>query len=163
MILLPAVADKTTPGSCEAVIKRHPGGAPAKPIDLKELEKLCAIQCTTPEIAAWFDVGHATIERRIADEETLHDHDGARLTFKQIMDRGFSRGRISLRRKQMQLAEQGNVVMCIWLGKQILGQRDQVESRIGGADGGPLTIEIVRVSVGEISRRTLALGSADEP
>ena len=65
------------------------------------------------EIASWFNVGHATIERRIADE-TLHDHDGEKLTFKAIMDRGYARGRITLRRKQMQLAEAGNA-RC-WCG-----------------------------------------------
>ena len=33
-------------------------------IDLGELEKLCSLQCTDEEIAAWFKVTTRTIERR---------------------------------------------------------------------------------------------------
>ncbi len=33
-------------------------------IDLGELEKLCVLQCTDEEIAAWFGVSVRTIERR---------------------------------------------------------------------------------------------------
>ena len=143
---LPAITDTREASNHEGIIKRRSRGPKFKPIDLTELEKLCAIHATIMEIASWFNVGHATVERRIADE-TLHDYDGEKLTFKAIMDRGYARGRISLRRKQMQLAEQGNATMLVWLGKQILGQRDHVDQVIGAPDGGPAQIEIVRVSV----------------
>jgi hypothetical protein len=142
---LPAITDTREATSCEGVKKRRSGGPKFKTIDLTELEKLCGIHATIMEIASWFSVGHATIERRIADE-TLHDHDGEKLTFKAIMDRGYARGRISLRRKQMQLAEQGNATMLVWLGKQLLGQRDAVDQTIGAPDGGPAQIQIVRVT-----------------
>jgi hypothetical protein len=46
----------------------------------------------------------------------------------------------------MQLAEAGNPALLIWLGKQLLGQRDTVDTQITGADGAPLKIEIVRVA-----------------
>jgi hypothetical protein len=39
-------------------------GATAK-IDMEELEKLCAMQATDEEIAAWFGVAARTIERRV--------------------------------------------------------------------------------------------------
>ena len=42
------------------------------------------------------------------------------------MERGKARGRISVRRMQMKLLEEGNATMGVWLGKQILGQVDQV-------------------------------------
>lgn len=35
--------------------------------------------------------------------------------------------RMSLRRYQLRAAEHGNVAMCIWLGKQYLGQSDKQE------------------------------------
>ena len=115
--------------------------------DLTELEKLCALHCTLDEIAGWFKVGDKTIDRRRADERTLYQHDGEKLTFKAIMERGYARGRISLRRKQMQLAEAGNPALLIWLGKQILGQRDAVDQTFAGPGGGSMQIEIVRVAV----------------
>jgi len=115
--------------------------------DLAELEKLCALHCTLEEIAGWFKVGGKTIDRRRADERTLYQHDGEQLTFKAIMERGYARGRISLRRKQMQLAEAGNATMLIWLGKQILGQRDVIEQTVSAPGGTPMQIEIVRVAV----------------
>jgi hypothetical protein len=142
---LPPIADTREASNHEGVKKGRRRGPKFNPIDLSELEKLCAIHATIMEIASWFNVGHATVERRIADE-TLHDHDGEKLTFKAIMDRGYARGRISLRRKQMQLAEQGNATMLVWLGKQLLGQRDSVDQTIAGPDGAPFKIEIVRVS-----------------
>ena len=37
---------------------------------------------------------------------------------------------MSLRRKQYEVAMSGNTSMLIWLGKNILGQRDHVENEI---------------------------------
>jgi hypothetical protein len=41
-------------------------------------------------------------------------------------------GKISLRRKQYSIAQEGNVTMLIWLGKNWLGQTDKldIESRV---------------------------------
>jgi hypothetical protein len=53
--------------------------------------------------------------------ETLREN------FSPQIDKGRSEGNISLRRKQWQMAvEKGNVVMLIWLGKQMLGQRNEI-------------------------------------
>jgi hypothetical protein len=84
-------------------------------IDLSELEKLAQLQCTDEEIAAWFNVSTRTIERRRLEPE-----------FAEVMTRGKARGRISVRRMQMKLLEEGNATMGVWLGKQILGQADQI-------------------------------------
>lgn len=112
-------------------------GRPEKPVDLVELEKLGVFQATRLELAAWFKLAPASIETRFASKE-LYDHQGEKLTFREIFERGQANGRIRLRRKQMQLAEAGNVTMLIWLGKQILGQRDQWAGELTGKDGRPL-------------------------
>ena len=91
-------------------------------IDIPELEKLCAMQCTDEEIAAWFGVTRKTIERRRKVSK-----------FAEIMDRGKAKGRISVRRMQMKLLEQGNATMGVWLGKQILGQVDQINHNVSGS------------------------------
>ena len=84
-------------------------------IDLSELEKLAGLQCTDEEVAAWFGVSTRTIERRRLEPE-----------FAEVMTRGKAKGRISVRRMQMKLLEEGNATMGVWLGKQILGQADQI-------------------------------------
>ena len=88
-------------------------------IDLGELERLCGLQCTDEEIAAWFNVSTRTIERRRLEPE-----------FAEVMTRGKARGRISVRRMQMKLLEEGNATMGVWLGKQVLGQADEVTHNI---------------------------------
>ena len=88
-------------------------------IDMAELEKLCQLQATDEEIAAWFNVSTRTIERRRLEPE-----------FAEVMTRGKARGRISVRRMQMKLLEEGNATMGVWLGKQLLGQADEVKHNI---------------------------------
>src|ERR1700730_15643301 len=84
-------------------------------IDLVELEKLSTLHCTDEEMAGWFGVSTRTIESRRKRPE-----------FAEVMQRGRARGRISVRRAQMKLLENGSGTMGVWLGKQILGQRDVV-------------------------------------
>jgi len=64
--------------------------------------------------------------------DTLHNNFSAEIA------KGRSEGNISLRRKQWQVAvEQGNPVMLIWLGKQMLGQ---VNERLDAESDAPLPI-----------------------
>ncbi len=96
--------------------EKHAGGRPRAKIDLDELEKLAAMNATVEEIGAWFKVSQRTIELRCREKK-----------FKEAISRGRATGRLSLRRMQMKLAQEGNPTMQIWLGKQILGQRDRFE------------------------------------
>ena len=79
------------------------------------------MQCTDEEIAAWFGVTPRTIERRRKDP-----------AFSDILERGKAKGRISLRRSQFKSVEQGNPTMQIWLGKQYLGQTDDIQHHMAG-------------------------------
>jgi hypothetical protein len=100
-------------------------------IDLIELEKLCAMQCTNEEIAAWFNVSTRTIESRRKQAE-----------FAAVMNRGRAKGRISVRRAQMRLMDAGNAAIAIWLGKQLLGQRDVTPLELSGPSGEPVQISL---------------------
>jgi len=84
---------------------------PFKKVDKDLVEKLAQIHCTNEEIALICGVSADTIERRCAG----------------IIKRGRANGRASLRRMQYKKALEGNPAMLIWLGKQILGQRDMPE------------------------------------
>jgi len=44
------------------------GGRPKKPIDWKEAEKLCVLQCSELEIADWFHISVDTLARRLKEE-----------------------------------------------------------------------------------------------
>jgi hypothetical protein len=111
----------------------HRPGAGRKPvhIDLVELEKLCALQCTDEEIAHFMGVSTRTIENRRKQPK-----------FAEVMKRGRAKGRISVRRAQMRLLEGGNSTMGVWLGKQLLGQRDIVTTELTGTEGGPIAVAI---------------------
>lgn len=87
-------------------------------IDKKQFEKLCQLQCTYFEICDYFDV----------DDKTLNSWCKAtyNTTFSEVFKIKRGKGQISLRRMQWQQAEK-NATMAIWLGKQYLGQRDNIE------------------------------------
>jgi len=83
-------------------------------ISLEEVEKLCMMQATDEEIAGFFGVTTRTIERRRQDPD-----------FAAAMQRGRAKGKLTVRRHQFRMLEDGNATMGIWLGKQILGQAEQ--------------------------------------
>lgn len=89
-----------------------PAGRPKIQIDYNTVEKLANIQCTQEEIASFLDISVRTLQR---DEE-----------FCRIYKKGQENGKMSLRRMQYKLAEK-NTAMAIFLGKQYLGQKDNVE------------------------------------
>jgi hypothetical protein len=77
-------------------------------IDEKKVRKLASINCSYKEMAAVLDCNESTLTRNFA----------------QVIEKGRDEGKMSLKRKQWEVAMGGNVSMLIWLGKQILGQRD---------------------------------------
>lgn len=94
---------------------------PRKEIDQKQFENLCGLQCTLEEICGWFDVTDKTLDSWC--KRTYH------ASFSEVFKQKRGAGKISLRRSQWQLAAK-NASMAIWLGKQYLGQRDQIETTI---------------------------------
>jgi hypothetical protein len=111
------------------------GGRPRKEIDLKQLEAMCAIQCTAEECASVFECSVDTIDRRLKEE----GYAGFAEFFKMHSDAG----KASLRRMQWKNAQNGNVAMQIWLGKQMLDQKDRTANEHTGRNGGPIeTIDL---------------------
>jgi hypothetical protein len=102
---------------------------PEAKIDLAELEKLCNMQCTDEEIAAFLGVNKRTIVRRRKVAK-----------FRDIMDRAKAKGRISVRRHLFRQAAGNNVAAAIFLAKNLLGYRDVVNTEHTGLAGGPIQI-----------------------
>ena len=100
--------------------KRRGPGQPRKEIDLKLVYRLALIQCTDEEIAAVLGVsGDVLTDRKKNDP-----------AFMEALRGGKANGRRALRRKQWQRAMNGSDTMLIWLGKNLMGQTDKVESTI---------------------------------
>lgn len=94
---------------------------PRKKINQKQFENLCGLQCTLEEICGFFDVCTDTLETWC--KRTY------KANFSEVFSKKRGMGKISLRRNQWRLAEK-NATMAIWLGKQYLGQRDQIEATV---------------------------------
>ena len=104
-----------------------------KQIDYDTLKRLCHIHCTGEECAAILEIDYDTLNNRLKD-----DGNGG---FSEYFKKHSASGKASLRRRQFKTAEDGNVTMQIWLGKQYLGQADKVENT--GDEHKPINIHIV--------------------
>ena len=99
-----------------AVKKKRKIGRPKIKIDYATGEKLAGIFCTQEEIAAIIGVSASTLQH--------NKH------FLQVFEKGQQTAKMSLRRKQFKLADT-NAGMAIFLGKNYLGQRDNMEFDVG--------------------------------
>jgi hypothetical protein len=118
-----------------------PSGRPPAEIDKEQLKQLCAIQCTQAEIAAVFGVSRRTIENYAANPE-----------YSAIFEQGRELGKMTVRRQQFKLLDAGSVTMAIWLGKQLLGQKDEVNVK---TDPNTTTYAELLTVIDRIDRRQL--------
>lgn len=114
-------------------------GRPKKEIDQKIFENLCALQCTEVEICSCFDVSDKTLNGWC--KRTYGKN------FSEVFRRKREKGKISLRRTQFKLAEK-SATMALWLGKQYLNQRDNVDVTVSDAKGIALD-ELERMVLGD--------------
>ena len=77
-------------------------------IDTKQLQKLASFGCTNIEMADFFGCSPDLLEK----------------SYSEYLRKGRSQMKMRLRQLQWKSAEKGNVVMQIWLGKQVLGQSE---------------------------------------
>ena len=77
-------------------------------IDTEQVEKLASFGCSNTEIASFFGCSKDLISKSYSTNVT----------------KGKEKGKIRLRQMQWKSAENGNVSMQIWLGKQVLGQSE---------------------------------------
>ena len=94
------------------------------PIDEKIVEAMAIAGGTDQEIADFVECERSTITKR----------------FSQILTKARAGRTLQLRKKQFQVAMDGNPAMLIWLGKVQLGQRETTVTEHTGKDGGPIEI-----------------------
>ncbi len=95
-------------------------------IDFEQVEKLARLGCTHDEIASYLGCNRKTLERS--------------KKFLEVYERGLDHARISIRRMQIKAAQDGNSTMLIFLGKQLLGQRDKFPETDNAAGNDKVTI-----------------------
>jgi hypothetical protein len=111
-------------------------GRPRKIMNNELVVRLAARGYVAREIALYCGISEATLFRRCADP----------------LQRGYLLRDASLRKKQFEVAMNGNPTMLIWLGKNLLSQTDRQE--LTGAGGGPIQYE--RTDLRKLSDEELA-------
>ena len=81
-------------------------------IDTEEVYKLASYGCSNVEIADFFGCDESLIRK----------------SYSESVRKGRASGKTRLRQLQWDSAEKGNVAMLIFLGKNILGQKDRHET-----------------------------------
>jgi hypothetical protein len=113
--------------------KKKPGPKTIEltPGQVNQIKQLAGIQCAEFEIAHVLGISPDSWTRiKVRQPEV-----------EAALNEGRELGKVSLRRKQWELANKGNTTMLVWLGKQWLGQADKQE--IGGPGGGDVVLRVV--------------------
>jgi hypothetical protein len=87
----------------------------------KTLIGLVKIQCTQEEICDVLGITDKTLNLALKRRGEGN--------FSELYKKNLSHGRASLRRNQWKAADKGVPSILIWMGKQYLGQKDQVETK----------------------------------
>jgi hypothetical protein len=116
---------------------------PRKQLDEKLLFDLARIGCTDEEIATVLSVSSDTLVRRFAEH----------------IKKGRAEMKMSLRRMQIKMVEDGSVGMAVWLGKQYLGQREpKIEIDVNKLDA-DIERELALIAAGS---KAETVGEAEE-
>ena len=97
-------------------------GRPRTEIDRQIVDEYLLAQCQGTEIADLLGIAADTLYRRCEEEFSM--------TFTAYSQQKKSAGKAVLRKKQWEMALNGDRTMAVWLGKQVLGQRDKIDNDI---------------------------------
>jgi len=126
------VAGRSDAEISAAVKKLFENGRRRVQLDLDQLARMRMAGCTISEIAAEFGVCEKTIDNRLRED----------ILFRDVYQRGDERGKAAIRMTQFRKAVlDKDLGALIWLGKNRLGQKDEVTNVITGPNGGPVNIQ----------------------
>lgn len=94
-------------------------GRPKSVFNERELKYLCSIHCTLDEIAGFFQMHKDTLQRKIREEYAI--------TWSEFYERNSQGSKVALRRRQIQAAMEGDTKMLVFLGKNMLGQKEKID------------------------------------
>ena len=128
-----------------AVRPKRPAGRPPVEVNEKVVEGLAAVGCSAEEIASYVGCNRSVIFDRFSD----------------CLKKGHFQQKVSLRRKQYELAMAGDKTMLVWLGKQYLdqcepmrvGTLDDTTPRVAGKTAAEFEGETVKLLLARIEKR----------
>lgn len=138
--------------------EKNKGGRPEKQIDKEQFEKLCGLQCTIEEFCCYFDCTDKTLAKWCKKTYGCG--------FSEVFNIKKGAGKISLRRKQFEVAIAGNPTMLIWLGRNMLNQTDRIDLAVEDKRDGKLSDLIEGLKVNDdLHTETVAADAAmaDKP
>lgn len=109
----------------------------ADKIDIEEIEKLAAMACTMEEIAHWFDCSVDTLERNFAE----------------IIKKGRSKGKMSMKRALFQKVLKGDLGAMVWWGKNFAGMSDKIEQKNFNKEVEAMSDEELDKKIKELERK----------
>ena len=109
---------------------KNPNGRPPTDIDPIKLKAMMRFKPTLADTAAFFECSERTIERFIRGQFDL--------SFVEFREQNMVHTRLSLVRKALQKAENGDNVMLIFCLKNLCGWKDKVEH--SGDAGAPIKL-----------------------
>ena len=95
---------------------------PKAEIDWAIVDEYLQAQCMGTEIADYLGIHPNTLY--LACEERNN------ISFSEYSQQKKSAGKAVLRKKQWEMALNGDKTMAVWLGKQVLGQRDKIDNDV---------------------------------
>ena len=103
-----------------------------------QVELFGSLLATQEEMASWFDVCLSTIEKYMTQKDPENVTE-----FLRVYKKAAAKATTSLRRVQMSKALDGDNTLLIWLGKQILGQKDKSDITSDGEKVTGITVNYV--------------------
>lgn len=104
-------------------------------IDWDQVGEYLRAQCSGVEIASLIGIHENTLYTRCKEDLGLE--------FVAFSQQKKAEGKEALRKKQYDVAMQGDKTMLVWLGKQLLGQKDKQEIDQKTEHSGGITIEVI--------------------
>ena len=135
-----ATKKTTTRKAATKKTTKNLGGRPLAQVNKDEFEGCCRILCTKDEICDIFNIDEKTL--------TAWCKRTYNLGFSEIYKKLSAHGKKSLRRYQFEQAEK-NPSMAIWLGKNILGQKDEAVIDHGNNELLNALTELARKKMGD--------------
>lgn len=143
-------AKKARAGTLEKPAPKAPpekGGRPRYVVDYTKLKALVGMFCSGVECASVLEVSYETLNERLYqdyEEAKLADPENIPIDYEpgflEFQKRHAARGRASLRKAQFTAATRDkspSIPMQIWLGKQVLEQKERVDHTSGDGTMSP--------------------------
>lgn len=104
----------------------RPIGPPKKKVDWEVVDKMLKFQCSSTEIAGYFNIHRQTLYDKVSEEFdcTWTEYAASRQSC------GLGLLRCTQFEKAFNTYSKANAQLLIWLGKQYLGQKDGVQTEI---------------------------------